>query len=204
MQMKKTMMALMIAAVTAGTAFAEQGDDGGQRRKGKSWGDDPGGKQAWGQRDERGGDEERPGGPMMDPAQMEQMRADHKVIRELGQSARAETDEDKKAEIVSQLRVKLGEVADRMQANQEKRLAQAEERLTGLKARIDEEKTNRDSRIEEQIQRILSGERPQRPERFNKFPNAKGGMPGHEPACGGMPPPPAEDMPDDMPPPPAE
>ncbi len=239
--MKAYLMALMIAAVAAGTAFAEEGEDGGQHCKGKSWGNDPGGKQAWGQRDEREGQDrncgerqewgqdkrgERPGGPM-DPAMMEQMKADHKAIRELGDAARAVTNEAAKAEIVAQLRAKIGEVADRMQAHQEQRLAQAEEHLAALKAKIEESKANRDQLIDEQVQRVLSGERPPRPERFGDFPHAKGGRGGegeyrdddsgrrgHDRDMRGdddededrpAPPPPAEEgMPDEMAPPPAE
>ena len=215
--MKTYMMALMIAAVAAGTAFAEEGNDDQEYRHGKAWSHGNGDQQGWGQRgdqdcehgnqqgwnrqDRRGG---RPGGPL-DPAEMEQMKADHKAIRELGEAARAVTNEAAKAEIIAQLRAKLGEVADRMQANQEKRLAQAEERIADLKAKIEDSKTNRDSLIEEQVQRVLKGERPGRPETFDRFPNAKGGMRGHGPANDDMPPPPAEeDMPGEMAPPPAE
>ena len=55
------------------------------------------------------------------------MRATHEAIRDLAEAARLETDPAKKAELVAQLRTKLGDLGDRMQANQEKRLAQAEE-----------------------------------------------------------------------------
>ena len=221
--MKRYMMALMIAALAAGTAFAEEGDDDQENTRGKAWshgGDDQpgwqnrdnggdrdrerGGKQAR-NKDKRGG-KDRPGGPM-DPAMMEQMKADHKEIKALGEAARAVTNEAAKAEIVAQLRAKLGEVADRMQVMQEKRLAQAEEHLVALKAKIEDSKANRDKLIEEQVQRVLSGERPQHPDRFKDFPNAKHGMPEGGPE-GGMPPPPppppGEEMPDGMPPPPAE
>jgi hypothetical protein len=223
MQMKRYMLALMIAAVAAGTAFAEEGNDEQEGHGGKAWSHGNGDPQGWergdrdrgngggqdrrGQMDKRG---ERPGGPM-DPAVMEQMKANHKAIRELGEAARAETDPAKKDEIVAQLRTKLGEVADLMQTNQEKRLAQAEEHLAALKAKIEDSKANRDTLIDEQVKRVLAGERPMRPGQFKDFPNAKGGMPKGGPDCGGMPPPPmGDDMPppppgdEDMPPPPAE
>ena len=203
--MKKFMLMMAMVAIAAGTAFAEEGDDGAQHQKGKARG-----KQAWGQNDDRGGQDrgdrmdkrggkDHPGGPM-DPVMMEQMKADHKEIKALGEAARSVTNEAAKAEIVAQLRGKIGEVADRMQVMQEKRLAQAEERLTELKAKIEESKTNRDALIEEQVQRVLKGERPQRPDRFKDFPNAKHGMPEGGPD-GDMPPPPppGEDMPEDMP-----
>jgi len=236
MQMKKYMLALMMAALAAGTAFAEEGNDEQENSHGKAWnhggGDQQGwqdrkdgdqdrgngDRQEWGQ-DRRGGQDrdrgdqqgwdkrggkDRPHGPM-DPAMMEQMKADHKEIKALGEAARSVTNEAAKAEIVAQLRAKLAEVADRMQAHQEQRLAQAEEHLASLKAKIEDSKTNRDKLIEEQVQRVLSGEKPQRPDRFNDFPNAKGGMPGRGPECGmPPPPPPGEDMPGEVPPPPAE
>ena len=123
-------------------------------------------------------------------------------------------DEAKKAEIVVRLRAKLGEVADLMQAKQEQRLAQAEERLGGLKERIEYAKAHREEMLDEQVQRVLSGERPQRPEAFKRFPHAKGGMGGPDFGPGDdMPPPPEgadelaplpENMPEGMPPPPAE
>ena len=210
--MKKYMLMLALAALAAGTAFAEEGEDAGsQHPKGKSWNRE-GGRQAWGQNDMRGGQDrrgemeprggERPGGPL-DPATMEQMKAYHKAIKQLGEAARAETDEAKKAELVAQLRAKLGEVADLMQQKWEERLAQAEERLAGLKARIEDSKTNRDQRIDEQVQRILAGERPMHHGGFDRFPTAPGGRPAGGPECGGMPPPPPAGD-DDLPPPPLD
>jgi len=197
--MRKYMLMIAMAALVAGSAFAQEGESKPDCSKGKAWNREDGGQDRWSQMDKRG---ERPHGPM-DPEMMEQMRANHKAIKELGDAARAETDPAKKAEIVSQLRAKLGEVADLMQKKREERLTQAEGRLAELKAKIEDSKTNRDKLIEEQVERVLAGERPMRPEAFDRFPNAKGGMPGHGPDCGRMPPPP-EDMPEDMPPPPAE
>lgn len=190
--MKTTMMALVVAAVAAGTAFAEEGN-GCTEHKGKGWGNEQGCKSAWGQGEERG---RRPEGPM-DPEMMEQMKANHKAIRELGEAARAETDPAKKEELVAQLRTKLGEVGDLMQKKWEERLAQAEERLSDLKEKVEYSKANRDALIEEHVQRILSGEKPQRPDHFRDFPNAKG---GHRPP----PPPPGDEEDSDMPPPPEE
>lgn len=225
--MKKTMLMIAIAALAAGSAFAEEGHNEGPGcpQGKKAWDRDGGGKPSCCQMDKRGG-KDRPGGPM-DPAMMEQMKADHKAIKELGEAARAETDEAKKAELVGQLRAKLGEVADRMQAHREQRLAdiqaQADERIAQMKARFEEDKANRDSRIEEQVQRILSGERPERPAAFDRFPNAKGGKGEYRDDDQGRrghgrdgrgeddkdmpapPPPPAgEEMPGEMAPPPAE
>lgn len=197
--MKTTMMMLLAAALAAGSALAQQGE--GPQTKGKACGGEGWGKQAWGQKDWHG---DRPGGPLS-PEMMAQRRADHHAIRELGDAARAETDEAKKAELVTRLRAKLGEIADRIQTQREQRLAQAEERLAGLKEKIEDSKANRDARIEEQIQRILSGERPPRPAAFDRYPQAKGGHGpgvGHSP-CGSMPPPPPPGDEDIGAPPPA-
>ena len=209
--MKRT--ALLIAvALAAGVACAQDDASGnGSCPQGKAWGH-KGGQPAWGQMDKRGND--RPRGPL-DSAEMEQMHADHEAIRDLAGAARLETDPAKKAALIEQLREKLGVVADRMQAKQEQRLAQAEERLAGLKEKIEYGKTHRAELIEEQVQRILAGKRPDHPAAFDQFPNAKGGMHGGQgPACGGLPPPAAdeaappppegEELPGDLPPPPAE
>ena len=208
--MKKIMILTTLAALAAGTAFAQEGDDRGSSND-RDWNRDSGGQHnSWNQRDERNdrqgwnqdrrgwdqnrrGDEQRPGGPV-DPALMQQMRDLNKAIRTLGESARAETNETAKAELVTQLKAKLGEVANLIQSGQEKRIAQAEERLASLKAKIDDAKKNRDTMLDEQVQRILSGQRPERPERFNDFPHAKGVRPEGGPEAGDeMAPPPAEE-----------
>ena len=207
--MKKTLMLMTVAALAAGVACAQSaGGDNAGCPAGKSRNRE-GGHGGWNQTDKRG---DRFNGPV-DAETMQKMRATHEEIRDLAGAARIETDEAKKAEIVARLRAKLGEVADLMQAKQEQRLAQAEERLAGLKERIEYAKTHRDEMLDEQVQRVLSGERPQRPEAFKRFPHAKGAQrgPGFGPG-GEMPPPegmpedmpPPEEMPDDLPPPPAE
>lgn len=210
--MKKTLMLMTVAALAAGAACAQNaGDDNAGNPPGKTWGRE-GGRGGWNQMDKRG---ERPSGPV-DAETMQKMRAAHEEIRDLAGAARIETDATKKAEIVARLRAKLGEVADLMQAKQEQRLAQAEERLAGLKERIEYAKTHREEMLDEQVQRVLSGEKPQRPDAFKRFPHAKGNLggegfgPGDEmppPPEGAdelAPPPPPEEIPGDLPPPPAE
>ena len=208
--MKKTLMLMTVAALAAGVACAQNaGDDNAGNPPGKTWGRE-GGRGGWNQMDKRG---DRPSGPV-DAETMQKMRAIHEEIRDLAGAARVETDATKKTEIVARLRAKLGEVADLMQAKQEQRLAQAEERLGGLKERIEYAKAHREEMLDEQVQRVLSGERPQRPEAFKRFPHAKGGMGGPDFGPGDdMPPPPEgadelaplpENMPEGMPPPPAE
>lgn len=208
--MKKTLMLMTVAALAAGAACAQNaGGDNAGCPAGKAW-DREGGHAGWNQMDKRG---DRPSGPV-DAETMQKMRAVHEEIRDLAGAARVETDEAKKAEIVARLRAKLGEVADLMQAKQEQRLAQAEERLSGLKERIEYAKTHREEMLDEQVQRVLSGEKPQRPDAFKQFPHAKGGMMRGDHGDwnrGEMAPPPeAEDADElappaeDMPPPPAE
>ena len=150
--MKKTLMMLMIAALAAGTAFAEEGNGKRDGSKDKESGPDGGGKPACAQTCKSGGKDRSCCGAVSSEAK-KQMKADHKAIRKLGKAARAEKDEAKKTELVGQLRAKLGEVADRRQAQIEACIAQ-------MKARLEDGKANRDSRIEEQLQRILSKEEP--------------------------------------------
>ena len=205
--MKKTLMMIAIAALAAGPALAqEEGATDAKRGGGPAEGCDVGGMRGdrMAKRGGPGGD-----GKTMNAEMREQMKATHEAIRDLAGAIRLETDEAQKAELTAQLRAKLGEVADRMQTVQTERLAQAEERLAALKQKIEEGQANRDARIEEQLQRVLSGERPPHGDRFKDFPQAKGGRKGGhgdwEGGPGGdLPPPPAEDMPDDMPPPPEE
>lgn len=183
--MKKTLLMIALAALAAGPAFAQEEGQDSPARKGKNWDRDGGGAPPWVQNDKRG---RRPEGPV-DPETMEQMRKIHSEIRDLAGAARLETDEARKADLVARLRTKLGEAADLMLAKQEKRLAQAEEKIAKLKEKIEYSKANREKLLDEQVQRVLSGEKPMRPEAFDRFPHAKGGMP---------PPPPMVD--DELPP----
>jgi len=150
--MKKTLLALMILAVSASVSFAERGDRDG------NW--------------KRGG---RDGG--MRKEMKAEMRAMHKGIKQMGKAIRDETDEAKKAELIADLRVKLNEIADKMQAKGEERLTKAEQRLEKLKSKIEESKNNRDAMIDEKIERIISGKGPkhQGTDAFKNHPYAKGG-----------------------------
>jgi hypothetical protein len=194
--MKKTLILIAIAALAAGTAYAQPGQGRGPMRGDRAAGDcDLSGPGPRADKAMRAPNREMCGGPMSEEMRTE-MRAEHQAIRDLAGAARVETDEAQKAQLVDQLRAKLGAVADRMQAHQKERLVQAEERLTSLKDRIANTDANRDTLIEEQIQRLLSGERPRRPAAFDDFPYAKGGRRGHTPSA------PALD--EDTPPPAAE
>ncbi|MDD2239656.1 MAG: hypothetical protein PHO14_05825 [Kiritimatiellae bacterium] len=206
--MKKPLILITIAALAAGAAYAQPGQRRGQMRDHRAaedcdlTGPGPRAGNAMRGHDHRGHDQRnanrnKRGGPMSDELRKD-IRAQHQAIRDLVGAARVETDDAKKAVLVEQLRTKLGAIADRVQAHQKERLAQAEERLTSLKERIAETDANRDTLIDEQIERLLAGERPGRPAAFADFPYAKGARRGRKaPPCG-------DDMPEDMPPPPAE
>lgn len=174
--MKKVLVALMMVAIAASVSFAERGE----------------GDQDW----KRGG---RDGG--MRKEMKAEMRAMHKDIKQMGKAIRDETDEAKKAELIADLRVKLNDIADQMQAKGEDRLAKAEQRLEKLKSKIEESKANRDEMIDEKIERIISGKgfNHQDTDAFKKHPYAKGGRGGRGPRDGSGPDC-AED--DDAPPPP--
>lgn len=147
--MKKLFITLMIAAIAAGAAYAdkEKGKQDGNRKQDRAWGE-------MGNRGQMG----RPDGPNRES--MELMHAHFVIIRDLGERARAETDEAQKAELVAELRKELNITADLMEANQAKRLAKATARLEKLESRLEEAKANRDQMIEDRLQRILSGEGP--------------------------------------------
>jgi chromosome segregation ATPase len=95
---------------------------------------------------------------------MEKMKAQREEIRSIGEAARNETDPVKKEAQVAQLRAKLNEAADQMQADAKKRLEKAEQEIPKLKERMAEFEANRAVRIEEQIKRILAGEPLRGPE----------------------------------------
>ena len=206
--MKKYLMTFLTMALAAGTAFAQEGGPGPNGPP-----DQPGtagmnGPPGNGQ-PARGADQSRPG-EAMSPEMQNQMRADQRAIAQLGEAARAATDPAEKAKIVEQLRAKLNEIASRVQTHHEERIAQAEKYLENLRDNLQKEKDNRAGQIEEQIQRILSGELPRQPPDQSGGPGAPNGQrggngqaaspnaPGQLP-FGGMPPPPPSQNPDAQP-----
>lgn len=116
------------------------------------------------------GDEER--GRMMprDSQQMEKMKAQHEELRKLGEAARNETNPAEKEKRIDELRKKLTAVTDQILTEQKKRLDKAEKELIKQKARLAEAEQNKATRVEEQLQRILAGERIGRPEGKAKGP----------------------------------
>lgn len=105
----------------------------------------------------REGEGDRPH-QMMNPQQMEKMKAVHEEIMKLGEAARNETDPAQKEVLVGQLRTKLTAIADRMLAEQKKRLEQAEKELPKLRERLAASEKNKSARIEDQVNRLLAGE----------------------------------------------
>ncbi len=104
---------------------------------------------------------EGPGGkhlPQVTPEQKEKIKAQHEALMKLGDMARNETDPVKKEALVAELRTKLTEIADKIQAEAKKRLEKAEQDLPKLRERLAEAEKNKTARIEEHVQRILSGE----------------------------------------------
>lgn len=130
----------------------------------------------------------------------EEERTEFAAFRKLCKDVRAETDEAKKAEMTEALRAKLGEMADRQHERLQARLAAAEKRieeqkarldrqLADLKAMIEEGEANRDEWIGEQLQSILSGERPpMRPHRRGECGGPRHGKHRHGPPEGVEPP----------------
>lgn len=92
--------------------------------------------------------------------QREKIREQHEAIMALAEAARNESDPTKKAELVGQLRAKLTEGAERMQAEFRRRLEKAEQGVAKMKKRLADAEKNRGQRIEEHLQKLLAGERP--------------------------------------------
>jgi hypothetical protein len=111
--------------------------------------------------------------PQLTPEQREKMKAHHEEVMKLGEAIRNETDPAKKEALTADLRTKVTAMVDRMLAEQAKRIEQAEKELPKLKERLAESQKNKAARIEEHVQRIISGEMPKGPDgerpRLEKF-----------------------------------
>lgn len=112
-------------------------------------------REASGQKREGMGEYQR---PQLTPEQIEKMKANHEELMKIGEAARNETDPAKKEVLVGQLRGKLTEMADKMQAEAKRRLDQAEKELPKLRERMADAEKNKAARVEEQVQRILAGQ----------------------------------------------
>lgn len=102
--------------------------------------------------------------PKRMPEQMEKMKARHEAMMKLGEAARNETDPAKKEALISEIRVKITEMVDKALADQKQRIEKAEGELPKLKQRLEDAEKNKATRIEELVQRIVSGQPMQKRE----------------------------------------
>ncbi len=98
------------------------------------------------------------------PEQIEKMKAHRDALMKLGEAARNETDPAKKEALIAQIRAKVTEGFDMMQAESKKRLDQAEKEMPKIKEKMAEFEKNKAARIEERVQQIVAGEPMKRPE----------------------------------------
>jgi hypothetical protein len=167
--MKKLMTIVLLGALTAGLAVAEETKVPWYKKLfGKSADDQtqvippspaaPAPEMQRMQHRERMGENQR---PLLSPeqvAKMEKMKAQHEVLMKLGEAARNETDPVKKEALVAEIRTKVTEMVEKGQAEMKNRLEKAEQELPKLNARMAEAEKNKADRIEKQVQRILAGE----------------------------------------------
>ncbi|MBC8207359.1 MAG: hypothetical protein ISR85_04340 [Kiritimatiellales bacterium] len=93
--------------------------------------------------------------------QRAEMKAHYEAIHSLAEAARAEADPVKKAELIEQLRAKLTEGAEKMQAEFSKRLENAEADVAEMKERLAKGEAEMAQRVEEHLQKLLAGEQPE-------------------------------------------
>ncbi|MDK2964058.1 MAG: hypothetical protein PWQ29_1452 [Verrucomicrobiota bacterium] len=94
----------------------------------------------------------------MSRERMQQMRAERDEIMRLGEAARNETDPVKKEKLVGELRSKLSIVDDQIHEMHQARLEQAEQELAKLREKMEQAEENREQRIDNMVERILSKE----------------------------------------------
>jgi len=149
--MKKWIMSILVGVLMASSASAAWWSFGSDEKTEES----PAVERP--QRGRSGGSDRR---PRLTEEQRAKMKEHHAAIQKLVEAARAEIDEAKKSELVEQLRTKLTEGAERMQAEFRKRLEQAEKKMEQMKERLADAEKNKEQKIEEHLQKLLSGEVP--------------------------------------------
>ena len=112
-----------------------------------------------GDRPERKKDQRR---PRLSEEERAAMKAHYEAVHALAAAARSETDPARKAELTEQLRAKLTEGAKRMQEQFRMRVQQAEADLTKMKERLDKGEAEMAKRVDEHLQKLLAGEKPER------------------------------------------
>lgn len=153
--MKKWMMILLLAGLTATSVSAAWNEAEDEKKP----------RERMRERFDERREEDR---PHFSPEQMEKMKAQRDAVMKLGEAARAETDPVKKDELIAQLKTELNKVADKMHAMHQKGIERAEKDLERLRKRMSQAEENREQMIEDQLQRILSGQKPEPPRRMHK------------------------------------
>jgi hypothetical protein len=178
--MKKSMTCLLLAVFAAGVAVAD-GPPWWKFGFGNNAGNEDACPQEAPRRDGSRFEGRRPDmrdmnrphrGPVLNEEQRTKIKAYYEEVHQLAEAARAEAEPVKKEELVGQLRAKLTEGAKRMQAEFSKRLEQAEKDVAKMRERLDEGEKNMSARVEEHLQKILSGDRPEHPRGDRSGPRA--------------------------------
>ncbi len=163
--MKKWMLYTLIAVFTASSASAAWWSFGSNEKTDE---------QPAIERPVRGGPDAQRKRPRMSEekrAKLQKIRAEREAVHKLAETARNETDPAKKAALVDELRAKLTEGSERMHAGFRKRLEKAEQGVEKMRERLAEAEKNKGQRIEQQVENLLAGKKPERPE--GKKPGGK-------------------------------
>jgi len=92
----------------------------------------------------------------------QKLKMKNRAFQSLVKSIQDEVDEVKKSELIEQLRAKLTKGSDKMKAGLQKQLERAEEHVERIKKRLMDAENKPEEKIEERIQKLLSGEMPAR------------------------------------------
>ncbi len=148
--MKKWLTGLLLVSFAVGTAVAEEPSPWWKLGRGKE-------DEAVGQQVPQRMQRKR---PQLSEGQRAKMKAHFEAVKKMADAVRSEPDPVKKAQLTADLRAKLNESADLMQAEFEKRIEKAEADILKMKARLAEGEKNKEKRIDEQLRKLLSGENP--------------------------------------------
>ena len=169
--MKKWLMYILMVTLAAGFAAAEEkapwwklgfGGDAEEQVAPEQMRQRPQGGRPEMQRDPRRG--------KISEEQRAKIKAEYEAIHSLATAARSEVDPVKKAELTEQLRAKLTEGAEKMQAQFRKRLEKAEAGVVKMRERLEQGEKEMSKRVDDHLQKLLSGEKPER----KKGPGAEG------------------------------
>lgn len=163
--MKKSVLCLLSAVFAAGVAFADNSFgkdvDSSQGRVQKPERPPRGGPRFEDRQPDKRAMRRRPGAGL-NREQRAKIKAHYEAVHKLVEAARNERDPVKKEKLVGQLRAKLTEGAERMQAEFRKRLEKAEKEVERMRERLERGEKNMPARVEEHLQKLLSSERSRR------------------------------------------